>query len=169
MNSTWSIELPESIADLVTDQAFDRYTIAGPSTDLETRLRNLGAIDLFPDKVGNSEMASCCLSGLLLLHNFLDLSHDISQSIHSKEGSFWHAIMHRLERDFGNSKYWYRNVGQHLLFAEIPYEDAGDPFEFVDQCEEAQRLGGETAQTVQRIAVAEWKALFEFCFRQAGS
>ena len=47
---------------------------------------------------------SLCMSGLWLLAGDLDRSHTISQSIGSAEGSFWHAIMHRREGDFGNSK-----------------------------------------------------------------
>lgn len=169
MKSTLSIELPDSISDLVTEQTFERYTIAGPTTELETRLRGLATDDLFPGKIENSEMASCCLSGLLLLHNFLELSHSISQEIHTCEGSFWHGIMHRLEGDFWNSKYWYRKVGPHPVFAEMSDDGVWDPFEFVDQCEQAQQAGGSVAEQVQQTAVAEWKTLFEYCFRNAGN
>jgi hypothetical protein len=168
LNPDLSIELPDSISDLVTPEVFDRYTVPGPVAVSESTLLDLDEADLWPGGVGNSDLASCCLSGLLLLHNFLDLSHEISQAIHSREGSFWHAIMHRMEGDFSNSKYWYRKVGRHPVMDNIPAEGDWDPFEFVDQCENSQRTGGLAARQVQRTAVAEWKTLFEFCFRNAG-
>src|SRR6185295_3279275 len=48
-----------------------------------------------------------CRAGLWLLQDFLDESHAISQDIDTREGSFWHAIMHRREPDASNSKYWW--------------------------------------------------------------
>ena len=33
--------------------------------------------------------------------------------------AFWHAIMHRREGDFGNSKYWYAHCRSHPLLAAV--------------------------------------------------
>lgn len=59
-------------------------------------------------------------AGLFLMHDCLDESHTCSQSIEGegvhRNGDYWHAIMHRREPDFGNSKYWFRRVGQHPIF-----------------------------------------------------
>jgi hypothetical protein len=53
------------------------------------------------------------LSALWLWHDYLDESHIISQKIDTPTGSFWHAIMHRREGDFSNSKYWYARCADH--------------------------------------------------------
>jgi len=56
---------------------------------------------------------------LLLWHDHLDASHNLSQGIENADGSFVHAIMHRREPDAWNSKYWWRRVGDHPAFPEI--------------------------------------------------
>ncbi len=109
---------------------------------------------------------SLCCSGLWLLAGDLDRSHTISQNISSAEGSFWHAIMHRREGDFGNSKYWFRKVGDHPVLEQMPELSGGqydDPFEFVDACSRAVRSGGESAQCCRIAQWIEWQALMAHC------
>jgi hypothetical protein len=135
------------------------------------------------------EMAGCCVAGVWLLHNYLDESHTISQGIDTPSGSFWHAIMHRREGDFSNAKYWFRHVGQHLVFAELGQQahvaasaaaDADsslketrlrdgtwDPFAFVDLCQGVARGQTGTRELCLDVQQAEWELLFDFCYREA--
>lgn len=118
-------------------------------------------------------MALACLSGLWLYHDFLDESHAISQDLPSAEGSFWHAIMHRREPDADNSKYWWRRVGTHPVFAELSRDAAAlgyagwEPIGFVDACEEHRGAAGETEETLKRVQQREWQLLFDWCYRIA--
>lgn len=150
---------PEQIQRLLSEDAFKQY--ATTTSGNQNMLADLRALDAstFQD---NSEMAKACVSGLWLLHNFLDESHDISQSLKTSEGSYWHAIMHRLEGDFSNSKYWYARVGQCPLY-EVIGQRSGKPFDphqFVDDVEEQ---GNEATHDV---AVIEWQVLFEHCHQK---
>jgi hypothetical protein len=52
-------------------------------------------------------------AGLWLQAGQLERSHEISQSLHDPDGSYWHAIMHRYEGDYWNSKYWLNKAGKH--------------------------------------------------------
>lgn len=133
------------------------------------RLDELDLPELFDSAITDSEMAACCQSGLWLLNNFLYQSHEISQSIDTAEGSWWHAIMHRTEGDFSNAKYWYRRVGNHVAMSEIDTGAGQGTFEaneFVDQCQFEYRMGPLSDET-QAIAFAEWQALFEYCYQNA--
>ena len=40
-------------------------------------------------------------AGIWLYVDDLDQSHRVSQTVHTPTGSYWHAIMHRREGDFG--------------------------------------------------------------------
>jgi hypothetical protein len=98
-----------------------------------------------------------CLSGLWLIAGDIHRSHSISQDLGSVEGSFLHGIMHRREKDFGNAKYWFRRVGSHPVFGQIKAESGGeygDPFEFVDQCQNALRSGDPSE--IDRCVQAQW-------------
>ena len=101
-------------------------------------------------------------SGLWLLAGDLDRSHSISQSIESKNGSFWHGIMHRREGDFGNAKYWFRKVGTHPAFEMIERHSNGDyadPFDFVDACERAVVSSSKLAEVCKLAQWIEWQCL----------
>jgi hypothetical protein len=155
--------LSSTAAKLVIESALDNYGRPG-STGLFGDLGDLDGDGCFASPVTNQNMAACCRSGLWLLHNELDRSHSISQDIETPEGSYWHGIMHRMEGDFGNSKYWFRRVGQHGVFETLNQQLPGgfDPYDFVDQCEAAASNEDQFANC-HKIAVAEWVALFEFC------
>jgi len=120
-------------------------------------------------KVIDPASARCCLSGMWLLYDFLDQSHTISQKIATAEGSFWHAIMHRREGDFSNAKYWFRKVGPHPVYELLSAETASDwdPYEFVDACQSAFRIGGAEQQRCRQLQQREWELLFDVCFCRA--
>lgn len=101
-----------------------------------------------------------CMAGLWLLAGDLDASHEISQSDHSPEGSFWHGIMHRREGDFSNAKYWFRRVGRHEVLDRLSHSDYGDPYRFVDRCEQVTNA---TTQSLLSLQWLEWQYLFFFC------
>ena len=132
---------------------------------------NQMSLDSILGDVSELRMGQCCLSGIWLLYGRLDDSHDISQTIKTPEGSFWHGIMHRLERDFWNSKYWYRNVGQHPVIRQLQSEFGHVyPFEFVDLCEqlsEDQGAVNRNQELVAKISRLEWQLLFEHCYQNA--
>ena len=120
--------------------------------------------------VTDSDMAACCISGVWLLHNFLDESHTLSQKIDTTSGSYWHGIMHRREGDFSNAKYWFRHVGHHPVFellANRLQTNTWDPFAFVDECQAAVRGKSNGLEQCLDIQQLEWELLFGYCYHAA--
>jgi hypothetical protein len=167
------------------------YTALVPSStgspDARAALEKLDATSVVTPPVASRDDAAAVLSGLWLLHDFLDESHTISQGLHGAGGSFWHAIMHRREGDFSNSKYWYARVGRHPVLQSLtakaddlvkPYPadkslfrltaNGWDPGRFVDLVEEVHdRPDDPRLEVTIKLQQLEWRSLFEYCLRVA--
>ena len=175
-----------AVAELLAGDRLCELGPGQPNRDALGQLKKLSLADFVPN-ASSSEMVACCISGLWLWHDYLDESHEISQDLHSSEGSYWHGIMHRREPDYSNAKYWYRRVGEHSIFeplaehvAELSNEfdldssaaalasaDGWDPYAFVDLCAEVARGKSSSRIFCRQVARLEWQLLFDYCFDQA--
>ena len=126
---------------------------------------------LFPQ----SRAPEAALAGLYLYFDCWKEAHETAQDIAGPDGSYWHAIVHRMEPDAGNSGYWFRQVGAHAIFpalrdaaAEIGV-DAGPrwkPEAFIELCERAGQIpGSELERQAREVQRAEWQLLFDYCAR----
>jgi hypothetical protein len=176
-----------SVAQLLKSEPLPLLGPGSPRREVKEQLAALDDAAIFPGKtVVDREMAACCRSGLWLLFDFLDQSHTISQDVHTSTGSYWHGIVHRREPDYSNAKYWFRSVGSHPVFeplcadaaelaaaSDVPEAKAlagqsqWDAFAFVDLCQKAARSGGQLEMLCREIAHAEWRLLFDYCYRHA--
>jgi hypothetical protein len=124
------------------------------------------------------------MAGLWLYFSYFDEAHGVAQDLDTPEGSYWHAIVHRVEPDSGNAAYWFRKVGSHAVFplvAEAARELADlypraswrtssqwDPYAFLDLCDTArQKPGSEEEKLALEIQLREWQILFDYCARPA--
>lgn len=182
------------VAELLAGERLMPLGAGSPRQSMRPALARLSPRDLVEQgPIQDEPMAQCVLSGLWLLHDFLDESHRISQEISTPTGSYWHGIMHRREPDYSNSKYWFRQASRHPLCdalgteaaarldaweggAEQPEgaaaarrvvgESGWDPFAMVDLCQEA--AGNAALEPACReLARLEWEMLFDYCYRQA--
>jgi hypothetical protein len=136
-------------------------------------------------------------AGLLQLHDYLDESHSIAQSIEGegrhRSGDYWHAIMHRREPDDSNSKYWSHQVGRHPIFLELAERASGilqrcaspeaarwqnrlapagqwDPLAFVDLCSQCRRGHDDALERAARqIQLSEMWLLLDQTVRDASA
>ncbi len=102
------------------------------------------------------------LAGLWLYVDDLEHSHTLAQALDPPTGAWWHAIVHRREGDFWNSKYWYRRVGDHPAMQSL---QGFNPSEFVDAAEAAN---GNPEDLIE-LQRKEWKVLFDWCLTQTST
>ncbi len=115
----------------------------------------------------------------------IDQPHAIVQNDSSPLGSYLHGVVHRLEQDFWNSKYWFRQMRDVAVLSSISrfvseylaengMADAASqmgilkgsqfqPVEFVTACEQASsnsKLSKEDRELLACVGYAEWYALW---------
>lgn len=149
-----------------------------PDDRIREVLDQASATRWFPD----ARSADGALAGLWLRFGGWDESHIIAQDLHSKEGSYWHGIIHRQEPDDWNSTYWFRQAGDHPICEKLraaaeplvaQHPEAGfslkktwDAPGFVTFCQKARDLPGSSAHDLAvALQEVEWWLLFEWCAR----
>jgi hypothetical protein len=168
--------------------AYEALVAEGPTPKMARELlEGVTPDQLLAAPVKSAAYADVMLAGLWLWHDGLEESHRISQSISDVTGSFWHAIMHRREGDFSNSKYWYARASGHPVLATLAgsvgplvnrapadksllriVANGWNPNAFVDFVES---VSADEADVRYPIAVqlqqVEWRVLWEHCAREA--
>lgn len=175
-------------AEVLAEERLSPLGPGQPNEKARAALQSLTVESAFAGQtVVDARMASATIAGAWMYHDYLDEAHRIVQNIPTPTGSYWHAIMHRRETDFSNSKYWFRKVGDHPVFAAVhtaatkcmrevdPREAAPslltssgwDPMAFVDLCEACLRGRSPSETVARRIQQSEWASLFDFSYRKA--
>lgn len=148
--------LPEPLRELIAAAPLPSLGAGPRDTALAQTLANRAACV--------THLPQSALAGLWLLAGDLDASHEISQSLSDRTGSFWHAVMHRREGDFGNAKYWFHRVGRHPVLAQLAQTPYGHPDNFVDACQAAvRRQQAAKSDSLQQLQWLEWQLLFAHC------
>ncbi len=141
-------------------------------------------LDSFPLTADEIEKLPLSIqAGVLLFLGHWNQAHDIAQDLHTPEGSYWHAIIHRQEPDAWNSGYWFRKVGAHPVFldlietvhhrsdqtfkgrtSEFLLHGKWDSIRFIEFCEKAARVPGSSEEKLAiEIQHLEWQLLMNYC------
>lgn len=140
-------------------QLFNQLPLEQALNDLVVRNPLAGDLHVLAGKAVEEAKTPALRAAIWLYVDDLERSHVISQNINTNTGSFWHAIMHRREGDFPNSRYWLRMMRSHPVLNDAALVKIGyDPVFFISQVE--QNPSDPTLVHIQR---AEWKALFDWC------
>ena len=159
-----------------------------PDEAITSVLRSLTIEEAFaPRKVVDRNSARLCFAGVWLLYDHLEECHRIAQEIETRDAAYWHAIMHRREGGFSNSKYWFKKVGEHEIFPSLCEEAKKlmaksikekstsflidqaqwNPSRFVDLCEASVTRRTNAEDLCRSIQQAEWRLFFDCCYRKA--
>ena len=124
-----------------------------------------------PQPALTAEIAECSCpeearGGLYLVNGDWEKSHVTVQALDSTVGAYWHALVHRHEPDFGNSKYWLRQCGASPVhgpllaaaeamghLAEVSTGGVWDGVRFTDWYADAARL--DWTRELDRLETAE--------------
>lgn len=114
-------------------------------------------------------------AGLFLLNGDWHRAHTLVQSLSSVTANHWHALVHRVEPDYANSKYWLKRVGDSPIYPRLAEAaaEAGqtqavapggrwDPLMFTDAFADRSRPAW-----TRRLHLLEMEALLEHCLDSA--
>jgi hypothetical protein len=164
---------PEVAAILAFDGKGERpMALAEPACSSGKALAALKSLDgrrLF----ATSRAPDAAMAGLYLYFGCWQEAHETAQNIHTPDGSYWHAIVHRQEPDPWNSDYWFRQVGRHPIFPAlrdaaaalgVDFGPEWRPGAFIQFCEKARSApGSEIERQALAVQQAEWQLLFDYC------
>ena len=143
----------------------------------------------------SGELEKCLESGLLLLWDHTEESHEISQTMEGRgnprTADYWHGIMHRREPDAGNATWWFRKVGRHPVLGQLGAgllswlqqmqatptmitvargllrsDQSFDPFRMIELSTVAlRRPGSDEDNTARMVQYLEMLVLLRFCLK----
>lgn len=154
--------------------------------DVETRLIAEGTKSTHADRLARwthavatmtgraNDRRESIAAGLAIRLGLLDEAHELVQDAETRDGMLWHAVIHRLDGDLENARYWYRRVGRDHPDAQRLAETArslaaGQAIASLAQPSwsndrwidrHRERLAPADAQALTLLAIAEWEAHF---------
>ena len=116
----------------------------------------------------NGPQASCARGLLLLAAGDLDQAHRMVQEISTADAAYIHGVIHRIDDDFNNARYWFRRAGMHPAGADM-YRRAAvcsptvarcstwDPIQVTDMVETSRTAG--VSDELRAILTIEFEEL----------
>jgi hypothetical protein len=153
-----------------------RVSVSDPAPDPEliSFLRNADV-----ERLGgyNSGVVPFVRSLLLLMAGDLERAHILVQEASNADGTYIHGIVHRIEGDFDNARYWFRRTPVHPIAPEIYRKAAAnsprvascttwDPVWVTDWVEASEQVGAD--EELRAVLTIEVEVLLEHFASQTG-
>ena len=177
--NSWWLRPLESLLGQPSRKAFI-VSAARPAT--WERLLELSDPHTLPSPNHSPQNLDYCQAALGLRSGHLHEAHEFVQNSEEPDGMAWHSIMHRLEGDLWNAKYWARRVGRHPVQAAlvaalgperlttitslsklIGPDQRWQSEVWIDLWGKRDSLPAADRAAIEAIAIREWELLFERC------
>lgn len=110
----------------------------------------------------------CTRSLLFIAAGGLSQAHRIVQEISTSDGAYIHGMVHRIDDDFGNARYWFRRAGVQPAAPEMYRRAAAssvtvashpiwDPFLVTDMLERSRTAG--VTEELRAVLTVEFEVL----------
>ncbi len=165
---------PAFITDVLRDARLPRLSASEPPPDQEL-IRRIKATE--EDAIPAVAETKCVFSLLFLLAGGIEQAHRIVQELSTSDAAYIHGMIHRIDDDFDNARYWFRRARMEPAAAEMYRRAAAnsltmashsvwDPILLTDLVE-ASRTDGVTDE-LRAILTIEFEVLLEFLSKTKG-
>jgi hypothetical protein len=157
------------ITEFLREAQLPRLSAQEPVPDQRLIQRVAAAKD---DEIAEAEgqEAMCLRSLLLLAAGDLDQAHRIVQAMSTSAGAYIHGLIHRIDDDFDNARYWFRRAGVQSAATEMYHRAAAvsatvasrpnwDPFLVTDMLEKSRKTG--VTEELRAILTIEFEGLLQ--------
>ena len=89
------------------------------AAELVARVRGDRPQPALTDAIAACPCGEAVRAGLFLLNGDWEQAHAVAQALDGPLGAHWHALVHRHEPDYGNSKYWLQRAGRSPVYPRL--------------------------------------------------
>jgi hypothetical protein len=161
---------PAFVSDILRNARSPRVSAQEPPPDKQLVKRIAAAEDREIATVDGPE-AKCIRSLLLFLTGGLEQAHRIVQELSTTDAAYIHGMIHRIDDDFDNARYWFRRASMEAATAEMYRRAAAnsltvashplwDPI-LVTEMVETSRTNGVTDE-LRAVLRIEFEVLLQF-------
>jgi hypothetical protein len=164
------------VTEFLREAQLPRISAQEPTPD--RRLIQRVAVAKDHEIAGEDGPASRCTRSLLFIAaGGLDQAHRIVQEISTSDGAYIHGMVHRVDDDFDNARYWFRRAGVQPAATEMYRRAAAssvrvashpiwDPFLVTDMVETSRTAG--VTEELRAVLTIEFEVLLESCVSASG-
>jgi len=161
---------PAFITDFLRNAHLPRLSAQEPPPD-ERLIQRIAEAKDYEIATASVPETKCIRSLLFLLAGGMEQAHRIVQELSTSNAAYIHGMIHRIDDDFDNARYWFRRAGTGPATAEMYRRVAAnsltvashpiwDPIRITDMLE-ASRTGSVTDE-LRTILTIEFEVLLQF-------
>ena len=123
---------PAFINDILRDAQLPRISTHEPPPD-KRLIQRITAAEDHEIARANGPKTRCIRSLLYVLVGGMEQAHRIVQELSTSDAAYIHGMIHRIDDDFDNARYWFRRAGMEPAAAEMYRRAAANSLTFASR------------------------------------